>query len=202
MFVRNIEHFSGTKKKKYKVRFDCGTDLCLYEKEIKAYGIIEGEDFSKEEYERLLSEVLIPRAKRRAMHLLEKQDRTKADLERKLKQSGYPDEAIDIALNYVMSYRYIDDNRYAQNFVYFNQGNKSKRRIMQDLLGKGVSKDIIEKALEGYEGDESYMIRALLKKKKYDSETADRKDREKMYRYLASKGFSSDDILSALKWME
>ena len=169
--------------------------LFLYNKEVYRLGLKEGEELSQNTYEEILSEILIPRAKRRAMHLLEKQDRTRQNLIQKLKESGYPPPAIEEAVAYVESYHYIDDDRYARNYVRYHQEGKSRRKIYETLLQKGVSKDVILAALdEEYFASEENMILELLQKKKYDVDTADLKEKAKMYRFLLGRGFRSNDI--------
>ena len=191
------------KKNKYKVHLQGGMDLVLYKREVKTYGLEAGEELSEEAYQRILEETLIPRAKRRAMHLLEKQDRTRKNLEDKLRESDYPQTAIDAAIAYVESFHYIDDERYARSYVHFHQEGKSKRRIQQDLMQKGIDRDVIALVLEEeYETSEADMIRDLLRKKHYDPESADAKERSKMYRFLAGIGFSSGDISRVLRGYE
>ena len=191
------------KKNKYKVHLQGGMDLVLYKREVKTYGLEAGEELSEEAYQRILEETLIPRAKRRAMHLLEKQDRTRKNLEDKLRESDYPQIAIDAAIAYVESFHYIDDERYARSYVHFHQEGKSKRRIQQDLMQKGIDRDVIALVLEEeYETSEADMIRDLLRKKHYDPESADAKERSKMYRFLAGRGFSSGDISRVLRGYE
>ncbi len=191
------------KKNKYKVHLQGGMDLVLYKREVKTYGLEAGEELSEEAYQRILEETLIPRAKRRAMHLLEKQDRTRKNLEDKLRESDYPQTAIDAAIAYVESFHYIDDERYARSYVHFHQEGKSKRRIQQDLMQKGIDRDVIALVLEEeYETSEADMIRDLLRKKHYDPESADAKERSKMYRFLAGRGFSSGDISRVLRGYE
>ncbi len=188
------------KAKRYQIRLDNGADFVLYAGEVRRMNIAEGEEFSEEEYDILLQEILIPRAKQRALHLLEKQDRTENNLRQKLREGGYPQEVIDAAVDYVISYHYIDDRRYAENYIYFHKDSKSRQRIRQDLLGKGIDKDIVDMALEeGYETDEKEMIRDLLAKKHYDPVGADRKEQARMYRFLASRGFSPSDIMDVMK---
>lgn len=202
MLIQDIQLIPH-KKNKYKVRLLGGEDLVLYKREIKTYGLEAGEDLSDATYERILQETLIPRAKRRAMHLLEKQDRTRKNLMDKLRESDYPPEAVDAAVAYVESYHYIDDERYARSYVHFHQEGKSKGRIKQDLMQKGIDRDIIALVLdEEYETSEDDMIRDLLRKKHYDPETADAKERNKMYRFLLGRGFSSNDISRVLRGFE
>lgn len=183
-------------KSRSKICLGNGTDFVLYKSEIKRYHISEGGELSQQTYEEIIEEVLKPRCRSRALHLLEKQDRTESSVRQKLKEGGYPSFLIDDAIDYLYSYHYLDDERYAKNYVRFHQDNKSKRRIANDLIAKGVSKAVIETAIEvDYQSDEASQIEKLLNKKKYDRENATEKDRAKMFRFLAYRGFSSEDIM-------
>ncbi len=195
MTILSIEELPGKKVKKSKVRLQGGEDLCLYAKEIRRLGLKAGEELSEEVYEDIMAMILIPRAKKRAMHLLEKQDRTRANLAQKLRESGYPTRAVEEAVTYVESYHYIDDARYAENYIRYHQEEKSRRRIFEDLYKKGISKDVIENALEAeYTASEEDQILELLKKKHYNLETADLKEKSKIYRFLLGRGFSYQTI--------
>lgn len=190
MIVTSIEQHTKTK---VKVCLDNRTDFQLYKREIDKYSIIEGEELSN--YDEILSEVLIPRAKKRAMHLLEKMDRTKADIRSKLRRNGYPDEAINAAIEYIESYNYLNDERYAYMYVRNYCNSRSRNRIMQDLYRKGVDKDTINDAIESeYSVDEEELIKMYIIKRGYDVDNASMKDRDKMFRFLISKGFSLDEI--------
>ena len=186
-------------KGRAKICLDSGADFVLYKKEYEHYGIEEGAELSELQYQEILTEILIPRCKKRALHLLEKQDRSEKNLRDKLSEGGYSSDIIDIAIDYINDYGYIDDARMAASHVRFYQDSRSRQRLKQDLLGKGISSDIIERVLEEeYTVDEQELIEKLLVKKHYDKETATYEDRGKIYRFLASRGFSSDTINRAL----
>lgn len=198
MTVLSIEPYYG-RKSRLRVCLDGGADLVLYKGEIGDYGISEGAELSDELYEQIIREILIPRARKRALHLLEKQDRTVQNLSDKLSEAGYPEVVVEDALSYVESFHYTDDSRFAANYVRFHKDGKSKRRIVSDLSAKGVDQDIIDAALEGeYTVSEEDMVRDILRKRGYDPSTADEKERAKHYRYLAGKGFSYDTIRNAM----
>ena len=73
-------------------------------------------------------------------------------------------------------------------------------RLKQDLIGKGISSDVIDRVLEEeYTADESDLIESLMIKKHYDKENATYEEKSKMYRFLAGRGFSSDSINRVLK---
>lgn len=190
MIVRSIEPHTKTK---VKVCLDNRTDFQLYKKEITKYNIEEGKELDN--YDEILRDTLIPRAKRRAMHLLEKMDRTYKEIELKLKQNGYPKEAIDMAIEYVASYNYINDERYARSYVRNYKDYRSKNRIMQDLYNKGIDKELINNALdEEYTTDENELVLMYIRKRNYSAEDATAKEKSKMYRFLMGKGFSYDII--------
>ena len=150
-------------------------------------------------YQELLFDVLGKRATKRAMHLLEKQDRTEYQLREKLRQNEYPKEAVEQAIAYVKSYHYIDDLRYACSYVRYQKEKKSNRRLQQDLQKKGVAKEFIEQALleEGNE-DETDAIQRLLEKKGYTPEMP-REQANKIYQFLLRRGYKSSDILYVMR---
>ena len=141
------------------------------------------------------------KAKLRAMRLLERMDRTEAQLRRKLREDAYPEDVIDAAIQYVASFGYIGDAGYARRFVQSRQQSKSKREICTALMQRGVSKDLIDQALEeGYEdADESAAICRLLRKRHFDAETATDVEKKKMMGYLIRKGFRYEDVLKNLQ---
>ena len=135
------------------------------------------------------------RAKKRAMHLLERMDRTESQLRRKLTESGYPAESVEQAIAYVKSYHYIDDKRYAESYIRYHQQQKSRLQLQMNLIRRGISAEVIEAAMEeAYEGSEEELIRKLLVKKCYDAERMDRKEKYKIYQYLMRKGFSGSAV--------
>ncbi len=82
MIVTEIEELTKTK---FKVYLDGQFAFMLYKGELKRFGIKQGEDLTQENYEKIQNEVLLKRAKKRAMHLLEDMDRTESALRKKLK---------------------------------------------------------------------------------------------------------------------
>lgn len=201
MMITELKEVSSSRVKIY---VDEQPAFVLYKGELRKYRLKEGEELSPRVYEELLGEVLPKRAKLRCMNLLKSRDYTTAQLRQKLQQSSYPEEVIDEALAYVASFHYIDDLRYAENFIHYNCSRKSRRRIENDLLNKGISKETIRKAWLKWEAagniqDEDAQIEALLLKKHFDASTADPKELRKIYAFLLRKGFSADKIQKHLQ---
>lgn len=196
MYIERIEQLE---KGRRRLVFETGERLVLYKGEIRSYDLSEGQDISETLYQELLCDVLGKRATKRAMHLLEKQDRTEYQLREKLRQNEYPKEAVEQAITYVKSYHYIDDLRYACSYVRYQKEKKSNRRLQQDLQKKGVAKEFIEQALleEGNE-DETDAIQRLLEKKGYTPEMP-REQANKIYQFLLRRGYKSSDILYVMR---
>ncbi len=187
-------------KKRVRVRLDDGCSFPLYKGEKKQYGLQEGGELSQEQFEEIRREILIKRARRRTMHLLEKMDRTENQLRTKLRQGYYPEDVIEDALSYVKGYHYVDDLRYAQNYVRCWKEKKSRRMLQMELQNKGVSKEWVQQALdeEYQQENEQEQILTWIQKKNYSPETSDIREKHRIYQFLMRKGFCSHDILHVL----
>ncbi|MBO4214220.1 MAG: regulatory protein RecX [Lachnospiraceae bacterium] len=151
----------------------------------------------KKEYESI--EDMIKDAKKRALSVLERRDRTKKELIDKLTEDGYPSSVVNTAIEYVESYHYLDDSRYAENYIRYHKNNKSKKAVKLYLKDKGIDIETIDAAIEKeYDNDEKEMIKELFIKRHYNPETADYKEKNRMMAYCMRRGFSLDDIKSLL----
>ncbi len=142
----------------------------------------------------------IRRARHRALHILERSDRTEQELRAKLERN-YRAEAVEDAISYVKQYHYLDDRRYAVNYLNSRGRVKSRRQVEQELLyKKGISKEILEEArTEAEPQDEREQIRRWMEKKQIHPETADPNELRRFYLFLMRRGFRSEDILSELR---
>ena len=187
-------------KGKARIRFEDGSEVILYKGEIRKLGIQEGCVITDEVYHKIIDEILGQRAIKRAMHLLEKQDRTERQLYDKLKENGYPEVCIESAISYVKRYHYIDDFRYASAYIRYRQAKKSRQKLKLELQAKGIARDVIEEALEEeYVSDDQKKILELLQKRRYSFENADTAEQRKNYQFLLRRGFQSSDILHVMR---
>lgn len=200
MIVSEVVSFD---KKRSKIYLDGEYAFLLYKGEIRQYCIEQGAELSEDVYEEILCTVLPKRAKLRAMNLLQKQDYTEKKLRDKLHDGCYPDSCINEAVDYVKSYHYIDDRRYATDYVQYYMSLRSRNRIEMDLMKKGIARDLISDVMTAcYEfADPQIEIKQateLLHKKHYDSKTADMKEKQRIMGFLYRKGFSQDVIHKVL----
>lgn len=146
------------------------------------------------------------KARQKAMRLLEHMDRTEKGLAEKLMQAGFSGEAVQNAIDYVKSFGYINDDRYARNYISSRLDTKSKQRILQDLSRKGIDRETVQKAWEETEMLEEPDEREVLRKaveKKYPADTElDEREMRRLYGYLARRGFRAGDIFAVLEEMK
>ena len=189
-------------KQKYRVVTDEQLAFILYKGELSHYHLQAGRELTEQEFRTLQDEVLIKRAKLRAMHLLTARDYTEFQLRNKLEQGEYTQEAVDTAIEYVRSWHYLDDQRYMEQYLTGFSGNKSRRQLEQELQQKGISKEMIAAFRQKQEDigetqDETEMILELLRKRCRDPRSANEKEKRRHYAYLMRKGFDSGDIRRA-----
>lgn len=189
-------------KKRRLVYINYEPAFALYAAELRKFGIKDGESVSKEAYDSLIDDVLSKRATVRAMALLKNKDYTRKGLEDKLRDGYYPDTCIDYALEYVTRFGYINDERFAENYVNFKAGNKPRRQIELKLKQKGVDADIISRICDEFYADncdiELEQAKLFVERKHIDFANTDYKEIQKVKAALYRKGFSMDIINKAL----
>ena len=195
-----IKEITQYKNGRVRIRLEGGLTFLLYKKESAKYDFKEGDFLSEEVWQEIRQEILVKRAKKRALYLLQKMDRTRKQLWDKLRENEYPEDVIEEALAYVESFHYIDDGRYAANYVHYHQDKKSKKQLQMDLRQRGISQEDMEEALEQELTISSEeLIHNWLLKKHYDPATADDGERRRVYQFLLRKGFYSDEIIRCMK---
>ncbi len=157
------------------------------------------EKTSAEMLAQLPYEEQVKKAKIKCLNILERSDKTRSQLEEKLKEGGYSQEVISEAVEYVASCGYLDDLRYAKHYIERRGELKSRAQISYELQGKGIDAEVIAQAFEEADPlDAVDTIRRLAQKKHFDYQTAGEEEREKFCRFLTRKGFFYADIKKAL----
>lgn len=181
--------------------------FALYPGELKQFGIEEGQSVSSELLDKIFKECVLRRGKLRAMNLLQARDYTRQGMRVKLAQSEYDEAAITQIIAYLDEYRYLDDVRYARQYISFKKSKKSQRQIEQELLRKGISRDDIQQAFcelseeYNFKQEEQKLLKQLIEKKLCCFKPSEEEEakRVKVYRFLAGKGFPSSAIREAMR---
>lgn len=133
-------------------------------------------------------------AKRDGAYLLSRSANTRYSFCTKLKLKGHSRQAAEYAADFFEKNGFIDDLKYAKAYaadsVRLKQDGKNK--IICNLIKKGVSRDIIDEALNETEFDGA--LERLAEKELKKLKDRDRKSIEKVKRRLYAKGFGIGEI--------
>lgn len=202
--INSVEKDSKNKRS-YRVEFDSGEAIFLNEEILVLKNIKPGRKFSLIELEEIIDNDDYIVCKNYAFNLVARFSKTKKQLEDKLISRGHNTKNINKVLDLLQEYNLINDEVYAKNYILSKLPKEGKSKISFELSLRGVSKDIIEsKFLELKEEDEEIFSDSLKKaaQKKYrelvQRESDIRKIKEKLYSYLARKGFNWDEIKSCV----
>lgn len=193
--VRNID------KRKSVITLNEEVKFSLYHSEVKKYAISEGELITQEQYRIIFEELLPARAKQRVMYILRDSERSASDIRMKLTEGYYPADIIDLVVCDMEDRGYIDDERYARQFISRKCKGKSLNMIRQELRFHGVSTELIENCLSELETELSVeecqqdIIRKEFIKRRYDFNEEMPELKNKIFASLMRKGFQMDDIL-------
>ena len=151
-------------------------------------------------------EVGILHAYDRALNMLAARGRASAELRRLLIRKGEPADAVDVAIERLVSAGFLDDAAFARSFARSKgvAGGLSRRRLEQELGRRGVNREMGSEAIEtvfSEEGvDESAAIEKVARKKLRSLTTLDAPTRRRrLYSFLARRGYDSDDIGRVLR---
>lgn len=132
------------------------------------------------------------------VNLLSRREYSEYEIRQKMAQKAFTDEEIEVTLAKVQERGWQSDVRFTENYLR-NRAERGYglRRIRQELNQKGIASCTIEQALEeNQDGIDWQAIaqRQLAKKFPHYQEKLSPKDKQKLWRYMFSHGFSSDDF--------
>ena len=142
-----------------------------------------------------------PSALNKAMDYLACRPLSQMELLTKLRKAGYPDPECDAAVGECVRRHYLDDDRLADDAVAsLRTRNLGGRQIRQRLMRRGLDGERISELLEAApEAEEEAARRALEGKLRLLSRENDpRKKREKLFRFMTSRGFAPGMIFKLL----
>jgi len=137
----------------------------------------------------------------RALTLLSFRARSARELKKRLLEKGEPAPEVEIVIARLQANGLLDDARYAESKARTGIVGKarSRRRLQQDLVQRGVARDVadtaIRQVLEDEGTDEAALCeRAARKKLRSLSREGPLERRQKLYAYLARQAYAPDVI--------
>ncbi|GKX31818.1 hypothetical protein SH1V18_42980 [Vallitalea longa] len=177
-------------KNYYDIHIDGEYMFFVTYKELKFLKLKINDDITEEFLQKIYREYIISRAKNRALRLLTRKDMTRKEIIQKLKLTGYNDYVTNKIILFLEEYNFINDKKYVEKYVNYNQKRKSVKKIGMELTQKGISKDTINEYIENIDFCEEENAYNLLYKKYKNVDTIDNKIKRRMIGYLMRKGYN------------
>lgn len=134
-------------------------------------------------------------AKEKAIELLSRREHSRRELFYKLKQRGYAEQEIDLAIDELIQKDWQSDFRFAESFIRARQlKGQGSVKISYELKEKGVADDLIAQLIN--EQDDVWMqLIARARNKRYgEAMPLTLEEKLKQKKFLVSRGFSFDQI--------
>ena len=183
-----------------KIHLYCDGEYALTVDEIffHSLSIKNNQEMSSSELSLVAEKIGERRAYNHALSLLSRREHTVKEITNKLTQKGYEQYAVSVAEK-LQEQGYLSDERFTHLYVkeLINLKNYGKKRITQELIRKGVSRDIIETVLSEAEFPDG-RLRELIEKK-YMRFLDTEKGAQKTVNALLRLGYSYGEIKDALK---
>ena len=163
---------------------------------VRALGLEEGAEIDPAELAARLVSCELSCARERALRVLGHRDRSAHELDRRLKDDGYPSAARQVVLDRLGELGLIDDGRFADSWVRTRTAaGFGPQRIRKELRDKGVADETAAAALGSFaDADPVAQARRALGTTRIES----RADRERALRKLLRKGFDLGTALKAI----
>lgn len=171
--------------------------FALYSGEVFRYNLKAESYISEQIYDEIIT-TLSKRALTRALYLFKDKDYTEYEIKSKLLKAYYPEQSIEYSTKYLKDNHFINDRRYAYNYITFKSGSYSSKVIVNKLRQKGIASDDIDAAFEEFTSDNSEseyntLINLIYKKLKSKSvNDLSYEEKQKLIAYMCRKGFSYD----------
>lgn len=221
MIVDQTQETAGKKNRRtalavkegYCVTFNTGLSVCFSSDEVAEYYFYEEAELRRP-FETIMVCVLFRRLLTAVLPFVVYTKRTEMQVWRRIAELGFDElepvwsqfqeGARNRLMDYLREMQYVDDERYVQSYLRTHlEKAASKQSLRMDLLKRGVASSLIEKALSEVDLDETERARTLLQKKFPDAQgVCSSKERGKIYRYLAGRGFSGETIRTVLRGFE
>lgn len=134
-----------------------------------------------------------------ALSLLVRREWGAEELRKRLIQKGLDAVVVEDTLAFLQEHGLQSDARFVASRARGLSSRKGNRAIVQDLRQKGVEPELIEAEVSVLDDEHE---RAKHAARRFEGKMLDESLKAKVWRFLASRGFSSGAIKSALRYIE
>jgi regulatory protein len=166
---------------------------------LTAAQLAQGQELSQEQVEALLQDDEANRAQERALRLLEHRPRSRAELEKRLRQAGFAPAAIAKALERLARVGLVDDHAFARYWVEQRLAfrPRSTRALRYELRAQGVNPEAIAAALQSVDDTRAALeLARAQRRREAEDESAYRR---RLAALLRRRGFSYGTVRAVLE---
>jgi len=168
------------------------------------FSIQKGTTLSNDLFYKLIRAEECQKVKERAYRLLAGRGHGAEELRRKLVKKGFSPEISASVVSELQQKGFLNDLEYAQKFAHdkHHLRNWGARKIEAALYNKGVPASVVKKAVHDLNEEINPVdvcLEIALKRRKHFLREGDlNKRKQKIFRYLAGKGYTPDTILKSI----
>jgi len=129
-------------------------DLIVHEEIIVDYRLVVGKEIDEETFHNIQNITEYQQAYSYAIGILARRMYTEKEIKRKLYGRKTPDDVIDAVVEKLKNIQLLNDLTYATLYIenQVKNGKKSRRKIISDLMAKGVNSTIIDEVSDLFNG--------------------------------------------------
>ena len=196
MIITKIE-IQKRNKEKANIHIDGKYAFSLTVNGLLECGLKEGSEISIDDIEKIRGEDEPSLAVMQALNTISHSMKTEKELRQKLKDKKFSDAAIEHAIQKVKNYGYIDDSSYVVSYIQSKAmpNGWGEQKIISMLLKKGIDMQLVKDKIAECYSEEDMEDNAMNVAKKYYAKLKgedSRKNKQKLYGHLISKGFKYD----------
>jgi regulatory protein len=196
-----------TRQKRFKNRVSVFIDeefaFGIEEDQVYLLNLHVGDELTEERLDEIGRTVLFSSAKRTAQRYLARSMRTEKEVRKRLLEKEYPEPVILATIEWLKKYSFVNDKAYSEAYIQTQIRLKpaSRRKLLADLVKKGIDKQSAEIALSESFDDDADANTALALARSYASKNShieEKKMKQRLMGYLQRRGFRYNDIREAI----
>ena len=187
------------KKDKIHILIDGGYQTTVDALYFSTCGVRDGAELTADEAAEFVRQAHFRRAFNKASSLLSYQNRTRRQLLERL-TPDFGAEAAEAAVARLEELRLLDDRKYAESYAdeLLRRKKMSPRRILQELLSRGIGRETAEEAVAALDFDGEETLGTLLRTK-YRGRYGDEKGVRRTVAALQRLGYGYGEIRAAMR---
>ncbi len=180
--------------------FLCGVD----EEIVAVLGLKVGQEVAKRKIEEILYKEEVKKAKDYAFKLLSYRPRSIKEIRNRLKKKDYSSKVILEVVKSLKRLKFLNDKEFARMWVESRIKTRpmGRYRLQQELIQKGIDRDLIEETLSSYREEEEIELAKELAQRKLKRSYQNLDEvttKRRLYGFLQRRGFSYDTIQEVMK---